>query len=246
MRAHEKQFPISNKIMKHCVRSLAIVVLGLVLAPALWAQNSAAPASTQPDGKKYFDYIYRVSRIEELAGQCDVMFIGDSITMGFLSSPVWKKYYTDRRALNYGVPSDQTQNVLFRLNYDGLKKINPKVVVILIGINNVADTAPDIAAGVHAVIDKVFSLFPSTKIILLDILPSSRQPQKFAAANELISKFSDERTVFRLNLAEQMVPVGDSWKGLGPDRVHLTEEGYQIWAERMEPLLVRLLAKDKP
>ena len=42
-----------------------------------------------------------------------------------------------------------------------------------------------------------------------------------------------------------MVKEGDSWKGLGKDRLHLTEEGYLIWAEAMEPLLARLLGETK-
>ena len=56
---------------------------------------------------------------------------------------------------------------------------------------------------------------------------------------------NDEKTVFRLNLGEQMVKEGDTWKGLGKDRLHLTEEGYLIWAEAMEPLLARLLGETK-
>jgi lysophospholipase L1-like esterase len=38
-----------------------------------------------------------------------------------------------------------------------------------------------------------------------------------------------------------MPPVGDSWLGLGPDKLHPTDAGYQIWADTMEPLLTRLL-----
>jgi lysophospholipase L1-like esterase len=39
-----------------------------------------------------------------------------------------------------------------------------------------------------------------------------------------------------------MTPVGNSWKGLGPDRLHLTPEGYALWASEMEPLLSKLIA----
>jgi lysophospholipase L1-like esterase len=43
-----------------------------------------------------------------------------------------------------------------------------------------------------------------------------------------------------------MPPVGDSWLGLGPDKLHPTDAGYQIWADTMEPLLTRLLAAGQP
>jgi lysophospholipase L1-like esterase len=83
------------------------------------------------------------------------------------------------------------------------------------------------------------------KIILVSILPNARAPEKMAAANKLIQPLGDDQTVFYLDLAAKMTPVGDSWKGLGPDRLHLLPEGYELWASEMEPLLTKLLA-DKP
>jgi lysophospholipase L1-like esterase len=36
--------------------------------------------------------------------------------------------------------------------------------------------------------------------------------------------------------------TGDNWLGLGKDHLHLTEQGYAIWADHLDPLLDRLLA----
>ena len=49
-------------------------------------------------------------------------------------------------------------------------------------------------------------------------------------------------SVFYFDLASLMTPVGDNWKGIGADHLHLTPEGYELWASSMEPLLSRLLA----
>ena len=207
----------------------------------------ASPLATQPDGTRYKGDSYAVmeKRIAKLKGQCDVIFIGDSITQGWKDS-VWHKYYAGLHPLNYGVAGDTTQNVLYRLNFAGLKALKPKVAVILIGTNNTGrNSPPEIAAGIRAVIDKTLELFPTSKIILLDILPTARKTETVTAANALISQFSDEKKIFRLNLGEKMLKEGNSWKGLGKDRLHLTEEGYLIWAETMEPLLARLLGKEK-
>lgn len=39
-----------------------------------------------------------------------------------------------------------------------------------------------------------------------------------------------------------MTPMGkDSWKGIGFDHLHVTPEGYELWASSMEPLLTQLL-----
>lgn len=207
----------------------------------------ASPLSTQPDGTRYKGDSYAImeKRIAKLNGRCDVIFIGDSITQGW-NSDVWHTYYAELHPLNYGVAGDTTQNVLFRLNFNGLKTLKPKVAVILIGTNNTGrNPPPEIAAGVRAVIDKTLELFPTSKIILLDILPTARKTETVVAANALISQFSDGKKIFRLNLGEKMIKEGNSWKGLGKDRLHLTEEGYRIWAETMKPLLTRLLGEEK-
>jgi beta-glucosidase len=61
-------------------------------------------------------------------------------------------------------------------------------------------------------------------------------------ANALIRNFADDHTVFYLDLIPLMPPSGDNWVGLGPDKLHPSDAGYQIWADAMEPLLTRLLA----
>ena len=45
----------------------------------------------------------------------------------------------------------------------------------------------------------------------------------------------------RNNLIPVMTPVGDSWKGLGPDRLHPDAAGYQLWCDALAPLVDQLL-----
>jgi lysophospholipase L1-like esterase len=180
----------------------------------------------------------------------DLLFVGDSITEAWSGpawggyvhgAPVWEKVYAPRNALNFGVGADKTQNVLYRLDTMDVKALTPKVIVLMIGTNNNTDTAPDIAAGVHAVMAKLEGMYPAAKIILVSILPNARATQLMADANALIKPFADEKTVFYFDLAALMPPQGDSWVGLAPDKLHPMEPGYQIWADGMEPLLGRLL-----
>jgi lysophospholipase L1-like esterase len=155
---------------------------------------------------------------------------------------VWDKYYASRHVLNFGVGADATQNVLWRLDHMDVKDFRPKVVVLLIGTNNTRNSPEEIAAGVQAVIEKTRQTFPGVKIILVSILPNARATEKMAAANRLLQPLGDNQTVFYFDLASKMTPVGDSWKGLGPDRLHLSPEGYELWASEMEPLLTKLMA----
>jgi lysophospholipase L1-like esterase len=181
----------------------------------------------------------------------DILFVGDSITEAWTTksgggvdrgAAIWSKTYAPRNALNFGVGADRTQHVLWRLDNMDVQDLKPKVTVLLIGTNNNIDPAADIAAGVQAVITKLETMYPTTKIILVSILPNARATQLMIDANALIRPFADDKTVFYLDLAPLMLPVDDNWTGLGPDKLHPTAAGYQIWADAMEPLLTRLLA----
>jgi len=191
-------------------------------------------------------------RVAAIKGKpCDIIFIGDSITQNFVETPkngwnlvgreVWDRHYGNRNALDFGVGADRTENVLWRLDHMDVKDLRPKVAVVLIGTNNTDDTPVDIAAGVHAVIDKTQQIFPGVKVIVISILPNRRATQKMADANTIISTIGDNRSIFYFDLASKMTAAGDNWKGVGFDHLHLTQQGYETWASEMEPLLSSLL-----
>jgi lysophospholipase L1-like esterase len=225
-------------------------------APTAEGTVSTAPRSTIANNSNSLShpvgYKNCNDRIAAAKGKpVDILFVGDSITESWTSAPwggvnrgaaIWDKVYAPRNALNFGAGADRTQHVLWRLDTMDVKELKPKVTVVMIGTNNNIDTAPDIAAGVKAVIAKLETMYPMTKIILVSILPSARAAELMAQANEILKTFGDDQTVFYLDLAAKMPPVGDNWLGLGPDKLHPTDAGYQIWADTMEPLLTRLLA----
>jgi lysophospholipase L1-like esterase len=237
-----------------------------VTAPAVAAPNSqpdqaaapAIPRTTIPSDSNSLarpanDKACR-DRVAAVKGHpVDILFVGDSITEAWTSkgshgvdrgAAIWKKTYAPRNALNFGVGADRTEHVLWRLDNMDVQNLKPKVTVLLIGTNNVGDPAADIAAGVQAVINKLETMYPMTKIILVSILPNARATQLMSDANGLIRTFADDKTVFYLDLVPLMPPVGDNWTGLGPDKLHPNAAGYQIWADAMEPLLTRLLAAE--
>jgi len=244
------------------IRESALLALAAISLPLLSARaaETNAPLTTVPSDSNYKSHYAFNKSCEDLVAAmkgkpCDIIFIGDSITQNFTGRPtpgwgsvggaVWDKYYANRNALNFGVGADATQNVLWRLDHMDIKEFKPKVAVVLIGTNNTRNSPEDIAAGVKAVVGKTRQTFAGVKIILISILPNARATETMAAANRLIQPLGDNQTIFYFDLASKMTPVGDSWKGLGPDRLHLTPEGYELWASEMEPLLTKLIA-DNP
>ena len=238
-------------------KNILLLVGSLVVSFAqLSAQTTTHPVTTIPsdaNSKAHPQwYTECEGRVAAIKGQeCDIIFIGDSITQNFQNQPpsgwdlvggdVWKKYYGNRHALDFGVGADGTEHVLWRLDHMDIKDLTPKVAVILIGTNDTQYSSADIAAGVQAVVAKTQQTFKGVKIILLSITPTTRQTQTVLDTNKIIQTFGDDKTVFYFDLASKMTPEDDNWKGVGHDHLHLKPEGYELWASEMDPLLTRLL-----
>ncbi len=118
-------------------------------------------------------------------GNVDLLMIGDSITHGWegAGKDVWKKYYEKRNAVNLGIGGDQTQHVLWRLEHGNIDGIRPKLAVLMIGTNNAGCGNPrEIAAGVQAIVEKLRTKLPQTKVLVLAIFPRGRRRQGPLAA----------------------------------------------------------------
>ncbi len=81
-------------------------------------------------------------------GGIDIYFEGDSITRrwGATDYPEllanWKKNFFGWNAADFGWGADRTQNILWRLENGELDGVNPKIVVLLAGTNNVGNATP--------------------------------------------------------------------------------------------------------
>jgi len=122
----------------------------------------------------------------------------------------------------------------------------------MIGTNNTGDRQDEpkaTAAGVKRIIDELRSRLPRTKILLMAIFPREEQPTGFLRrinerVNEIIPGFADDRNVFFLDINAALInPDGSLSKAVMPDLLHPKAKGYEIWAQSMEPALVKLLSQ---
>ncbi len=184
-------------------------------------------------------------------GDADIVFLGDSITQGWEDSgrQVWEKCYGHRKAVNLGFSGDETQHLLWRLDNGNIEGISPKVAVVLIGTNNCNTfnmSAESITAGITAVVDKLRNKLPETRILLLAVFPRGEKPnplrEKLTDASRMVSGLADGKMVHYLDIGDRFLDKNNSIsRKIMPDYLHLSEKGYEIWAESMEPLLARLL-----
>ena len=211
------------------------------------------PVTTVPDLTRYLNnpvmLIFCTSQVAEFNDQdADMIFIGDSITRNWFGpgKAQWDANFAPRHALDFGVGGDQTQHVLWRMENYPIAHLHPKVAVVLIGTNNVHNTPQQIADGVKAILDKTQAMFPGIKIILNSITPNKRAFDLMMAANAIIRTYADDKNIFYLDLVPLMPPMGDNWKGIGPDYLHPDTTGYQIWTDALLPLVNRFLPPPSP
>jgi len=202
---------------------------------------------------------YHVNMLKrEKRPELEVVFLGDSITMMWRSqsgyeggTPVWEKHYAPLRAGNFGISGDRTEHILWRITEGGdLDGLNPKVLVLLIGINNLLggkNTPEQTAKGVATIVKYLKAKLPKTRILLLGLFPCWEKPDNSTRAlvrktNELIRPLEDMERVFYLDLGDKFLePDGVIKKEKLRDLLHLSEVGYRIWAEAMNPYLDDLL-----
>jgi len=191
------------------------------------------------------------------AGRIDVYFLGDSITRrwGATDYPEllqnWKKNFFGWNAANFGWGADGTEHILWRLEHGELDGVNPKVIVVLAGTNNLGgETTGDgkveeITRGLRAIVDACRAKAPGATVVLTAIFPRNDNlavlPQ-IARVNANLAKMADGKTVRYLDVNDRLADKdGRLFPGMMGDGLHPTVKGYQVWADALKPILTELL-----
>ena len=192
-------------------------------------------------------------------GRIDVYFIGDSIVRrwGATDYPELLKNWTENfygwNAADFGWGADRTENILWRLVNGELDDVNPKVIVVLAGTNNVGaqpggeGKVEDVVRGIKAIRDVCRKKAPGAIIILTAIFPRNDNiavMPDITRINERIARLADGRKVRYLNVNDRLADRdGRLVDGVmnAADKLHPTLKGYQIWADGLKPILTKIL-----
>lgn len=193
------------------------------------------------------------------AGGIDVYFIGDSITRrwGATDYPEllanWRQNLFGWNAGNFGWGGDRTQNILWRLEHGELDGVHPKVIVIQAGTNDIGvepggpAKIADVTRGLTAILAICRQKAPRATIILTAIFPrndSMAVMPEIDRVNANLARLADGRKVRYLNVNDKLADTdGRLFAGMmnERDRLHPTLQGYQVWADGLEPILTELL-----
>jgi lysophospholipase L1-like esterase len=198
--------------------------------------------------KKYADQNKTVP--PKTKGERRVVFLGNSIFEGWLRSR--PEFFAGKPYYDRGISGQTTPQMLLRF-YDDVLALNPDVLVLKCGINDIAqNTGPYDPAKTINNIKAIAQLarINKIKVILCSVLPASdfkwrpglEPGDKVIALNAAIKQFADEQDYFYLDLYSSVV---DENKGMkkeyASDGVHPTVEGYKV----LEPLVEDAIRKVK-
>jgi lysophospholipase L1-like esterase len=237
------------------------LVASFVAGAAVLTAFAQIPDADQPVSRTDQNSMIAHAQLLEKAkkGRIDIYFEGDSITRRWGATDYpdmlanWKQNFFGWNAADFGWGADTIQNILWRLHNGELDGVNPKVIVLLAGTNNVGRTPPagsedprvaDVTKGIKAVIDVMQSKAPAATIILMAIFPRNDNIAVMPIIDKInanIAKLADGKIIF-LNINDKLADKnGRLFEGMMGDGLHPTVKGYQVWADALKPLFTKLL-----
>lgn len=247
------------------MKNLLLALLTLPLAAC--AADLPAPAEPVVQSREKYGKVTWMARHEAILERHkqvkpEVVFFGDSITHHWAGEPAaykvidrksWQVATCGRLASNLGFGYDYIENARWRVANGELDGIAPKVVVVLLGTNNLGhkkDTPEAAAATMKALLQDIRAKLPQTKILLLGVYPRKEPAlaEPIRALNREYAKLAGGPVVFRdvgevLNgkpVTEGGAPAADL-KYLR-DTVHPSAAGYA----KVAPLIAAEIRKLVP
>ena len=241
----------------------------IVLSVGVHAQDSPAPASVPATGFPGLDR-YRASRVAVYTddygeraryrqanaalkppapGERRVVFFGDSIT------DIWRldQFFPGKPYINRGIGGQTTSQMLVRFRQDVID-LQPKVVVILAGTNDIAgNTGPISNDGIEANLASLAELARAhgIQVVFASVLPvsnytarsqeffASRPVDRILALNRWLRDYCAKEHLVYLDYFSAMVDErGMLRRELADDGLHPNRMGYDV----MVPLVEKAIA----
>merc|ERR550532_1747191 len=131
--------------------------------------------------------------------RCDpeIVFVGDTILYHLGLNSAWNKVFAPMHAVNFSIPGDGTQHVLWRIQqwaspaYGDVKRVDelkPKVFVVHVGTEMYAFNVEEIVSGIVSVMRTLSTQYPSSKLLFMGLLPRGPKPNPLRVKNDEINK----------------------------------------------------------
>lgn len=233
----------NSKINMSSLKIVLCIALSLISWSGFYAQDLAGIWANVE--------MYQIKNQEltvPLDGEHRVVFMGNSITEGW--SHRHPEFFKGKPYVNRGIGGQTTPQMLLRFRKDVIN-LEPSVVVILAGINDIArNTGP---ISIEGIAENIFSMTDiaranNIEVILCSVLPAFDFPwrpgiepaEKVVKLNALIKSYAQRNNIIYVDYFSEMVNDKNGLKKeLGDDGIHPNLKGYLV----MEPMVEKEINK---
>ncbi len=176
----------------------------------------------------------------------DVVFFGDSITRRWEDNiDLWKRFFSKWNVGNFGIGSDTIENLKWRMENGELKDLRTKLMILLIGTNNLpVNRTEEIKNGIYEIIRLMKRSVPTSKIVVLGLFPRAEDEkhrkymQRIHRINKLIANNSRSMDYRFVNIGYQLFEKrGKLLVDNFADGLHLNSIGYERLGPYMQDLI---------
>ena len=230
--------------MNRNITTILIIVVCLLTALPTVAQHVSYRSTAH--------YNKRVDQFEQEGGidSTSIVMLGNSLTE---NAKDWaQRIGTKKHVVNRGIIGDNTTGMTERLCQ--ITPHHPRAIFLMAGINDMAGgtSSTEVASRVIALIEQIRQQSPETVLFVQSILPINESNGRWKTltdrtddipyANMLIRAYCQSNDIMYVDIFSRMTRgrSNELRIDLTSDGLHLTEQGYKIWAFELKKYVKRL------
>ena len=170
------------------------------------------------------------------------LFMGDSLIEFFN----WQKRFPDHHVFNFGSAGETAEGLLARLPNIIPRAQSPDLVMVMTGTNNIAMEDYGFLLTYEKIIALLQESYAQATIVMTSLLPIELffLGDAVPRVNKKLRGIAKDKHILYLDLYPKFLDVNASaiTAYYEADGVHLSEQGYEVWARALEGTVFRSLA----
>ncbi len=172
----------------------------------------------------------------------DILFIGHSLIEFF----DWQERFPAHRVANLGVAGETVDGLLSRIENIITTYPSADLVFLMSGLNDVAMEDMDFLDSYRTILKKLSDAYPGAQIFVNNLLPTNVEfisNKTIQSVNNSLKELAKATGAEFLDIYSHFIEKegGPAKDYLLDDGVHLSNQGYAVWADVLEEII-----KEKP